>query len=102
MSRSKSSDTGTTKGQDVRGLAESSAEPRFLVIGQVVKPHGIRGEVRVSVYTDLPERFNWLEQVYIGANNPQPVQVEGVRFHKGLALLKLAGYDTSSPICASS
>jgi len=76
-----------------RGSVEASTGPRFLVIGRVLKPHGVRGEVRVSPQTDLPERFGWLKVAYLGDEEPQPVQVEGLRFHKSLVLLKLAGYD---------
>ncbi len=72
---------------------ESSTEPRFLVIGKILKAHGVRGEVRVLPYTDLPERFTWLEEVYVGECRPQSMVVEGVRFHKDLVLLKLAGID---------
>ncbi|MCA9959461.1 MAG: hypothetical protein KC443_10530, partial [Anaerolineales bacterium] len=77
----------------LRGSADNSAEPRFLVIGQVLKPHGVRGEMRVIPHTDTPERFEWLETVYIGESNPQQVAVESVRFHKNWILLKLVGYD---------
>lgn len=70
-----------------------STEPRFLVIGQVVKPHGVRGEVRVTPHTELPERFTWLETVYVGEVDPQLVTVEDARLHKSVVLLKLAGYD---------
>lgn len=78
-----------------RGSVEGSdpAEPRFLVIGRIVRPHGIRGEVRVEVHTDRPERFQWLEQVYLGETHPRPVAVESARRHKNQVLLKLAGYD---------
>lgn len=79
--------------QDARGSADPSAEARFLVIGRIVKPHGVRGEVRVEIYTDLPERFTWLKTVYLGKEEPRPVAVEGVRFHKEWALLKLVGYN---------
>ncbi len=72
---------------------ESSTEPRFLVIGKILKAHGVHGEVRVLPHTDLPERFTWLEEVYVGERNPQPMVVEGVRFHKDFVLLKLAGID---------
>lgn len=72
---------------------EDSAEPRFLVIGQIGKPHGIRGEIRVVTHTDLPERFSWLEEIYVGETDPILVAVEKVRFHKNWVLLKLAGYD---------
>ncbi len=77
-----------------RGLVENSSEPRFLVIGRITKPHGKRGEVRVEILSDLPERFNWLEVVYLGEEGSRPVRVESVRFHKSWALLKLEGYDS--------
>ena len=76
-----------------RGLADETAEPRFLVIGRITKPHGVRGEVRVEVHTEVPERFDWLETVYLGRENPSPVAIEGVRYHKSWVLLKLAGID---------
>lgn len=80
-----------------RGSAALSAEPRFLVIGRITKPHGVRGEVRVVVYTDFPERFTWLEQVYVSADewDDAPLQrsVENVRFSKDIVLLKLADCD---------
>lgn len=79
--------------KEERGLVELSTEPRFLLIGEVMKPHGVRGEVRVMPHTDQPERFTWLETVYLGEENPQPVAVETVRLHQNLVLLKLAGYD---------
>ena len=78
---------------DPQGSVENPAEPSFLVIGQVLKPHGVRGEVRVRPHTDEPERFSWLKIVYVGETDPQPVAVESFRFHKDLVLLKLAGVD---------
>jgi 16S rRNA processing protein RimM len=77
-----------------RGSVENpSTEPRFLLIGRVERPHGVRGEVRVTAETDQPERFTWLKTVYLGEDNPRPVAVESARLHQGLILLKLAGYD---------
>ena len=37
----------------------------FLVIGQIVKPQGIKGEVKVKSLTDNTERFKNLKEVYI-------------------------------------
>ena len=76
-----------------RGSVSAHTEPRFLVIGQVTKPHGVRGEVRAMPQTDLPERFTWLEQVYLGEEAEQPVAVVSARLHKGFVLLKLVGYN---------
>jgi 16S rRNA processing protein RimM len=79
--------------EDQRGLVEASTEPRFLIVGQITRPHGVRGEVRVAPHTELPERFTWLETIYLGEDDPQPVGVEAARVHQGVILLKLAGYD---------
>lgn len=75
-----------------------SLEPRFLVIGQVGKAHGVRGEVRVIPHTDVPERFTWLDTIYINDADPQPLAVEGARLHKNFVLLKLAGYDSREAV----
>ena len=76
-----------------RGSVEENTEPRFLVIGQIGKAHGVKGEMRVVMHTDLPERFTWLDAVYVGQDNPSLVPVESVRFHKNWVLLKLEGYE---------
>jgi 16S rRNA processing protein RimM len=70
-----------------------AAEPSFLAIGRIARAHGVRGEVRVVVYTDSPERFTWLKTVYVGEKDPRPVGVSAVRFHKEQVILKLEGYD---------
>lgn len=75
------------------GSVDASPEPSFLVIGVVGKAHGVRGEVRVIPETDEPERFTWLEFVYVGEEAPRPVAVESVRVNQNTVLLKLAGYD---------
>ena len=49
--------------------------------------------MRVVPHTDLPERFSWLEEVYVGQADLSLIPVEHVRFHKNWVLLKLAGYD---------
>jgi 16S rRNA processing protein RimM len=66
--------------------------PRFLVIGEVLRPQGVKGEVRVRVLTDFPEHFHMLERVYVG-QGPSVEVVESARFHNGYVLIKLAGYD---------
>lgn len=76
------------------GSVDRSAEPRFLAVGRVSRPHGVRGEVRVELLTDTPERFGWLEAIYVGEKNPRRVAVEGYRLHQDVVLLKLAGYPT--------
>lgn len=66
--------------------------PRFLSVGRVLRPHGIRGELRVELLTDYPERLALHAVLYLG-REARPYPLEGVRFHKGAALIKLAGCD---------
>jgi 16S rRNA processing protein RimM len=77
-----------------RGSEKMNSEPRFLVIGEITKPHGVKGEVRVLPHTDLPERFNWITELYVGEDDPQLKELESVRGHKGLIILKLGGCDS--------
>jgi len=77
-----------------RGSVEESAEPRFLAVGRIAKPHGVLGEVRVELMTDHPERFEWLDAIYVGEKNPRRVPIVSVRYHQDVVLLKLEGYPT--------
>lgn len=77
-----------------RGSVESSAEPHFLAVGRITRPHGVHGEVRVELLTDVPERFEWLDAIYVGEKNPRRTAIESVRYHQGVVLLRLAGYPT--------
>jgi 16S rRNA processing protein RimM len=75
----------------------SNPEPSFVVVGQVRKPHGIRGEVRVEILTDYPERIVQRDHLYLAhAHSPDEVDkypLEAVRPHKGILLIKLEGVD---------
>ena len=51
------------------------AETEFFTIGQIVAPHGVRGDVRVYPDTDFPERFLTTD----------------ARFHKRVVLMKFVG-----------
>ena len=44
-----------------------NGEPVFLAVGHLRRPHGVRGEMRMSVLTDFPERLRAGRTVYIGA-----------------------------------
>jgi 16S rRNA processing protein RimM len=66
----------------------TSSEPAFLAIGRVLRPHGVRGEVRVEIHTDYPERYGVYRHVYLGPGYV-PYEIRGYRFHQGRVLLKL-------------
>jgi 16S rRNA processing protein RimM len=62
-----------------------------LVVGKIVGAHGIRGELKVELMTDDPHRFQWLDRVFLGLDDQEPVlrALAGYRLHKGRALLQL-------------
>jgi 16S rRNA processing protein RimM len=45
--------------------------PDFVVIGQVRRPHGVRGTLRVAPLTEDPQRFLHLETVYLNLKDDQ-------------------------------
>ncbi|HET6456041.1 MAG TPA: ribosome maturation factor RimM [Armatimonadota bacterium] len=64
-----------------------------IVIGEIVAPFGRKGEVKVVPLTDFPERFLELDRMRVDGLE---LDVEGVRFHKGTALVKFRGFDDIS------
>lgn len=70
----------------------SPSEPDFLAVGRVLRPHGVRGEVRVEIHTDFPERFALYKTLYLGPTHI-PYALESHRFHQGRVLLKFRGID---------
>lgn len=77
-----------------RGSVDHSAEPHFLAVGRISKPHGIKGEVSVELLTDDPNRFKLLSAVYINENNPRRLVIDSVRILPENVLLKFEGYPT--------
>ncbi|MCB9451961.1 MAG: 16S rRNA processing protein RimM [Anaerolineaceae bacterium] len=69
--------------------------PRYLLIGEVLRPHGIRGEIRMRVLTDFPERISERDTVFINRtlDNPEPTAytLERARPNQEYMLLKLEG-----------
>ncbi len=39
----------------------------LITIGKAVKPFGIKGEMKIEVMTDFPERFRGLRRVYLAS-----------------------------------
>ncbi len=69
--------------------------PDYLVIGQVVKAHGLYGEVSVKILTDFPERFDAMETVFVGDDEGlDEYGVKSARWHKQNVLLTLEGVTT--------
>ncbi len=59
----------------------------YIAVGQIVAPHGIRGEVKVEPLTDFPERFKKGARVFLAAavdsGEAVPVEITAARPHQG-------------------
>jgi 16S rRNA processing protein RimM len=64
---------------------------RLVVIGQAVKPFGIKGELRIRPFTESFESFERSSVLIFGET---PCKVLKLRIHKGAALVTLEGIDT--------
>lgn len=66
----------------------------FFRIGIFVNTHGIRGEIKVYPTTDDLHRFDVLKSVIFDTKKGRlTFDVEGVKYFKGMAILKLSGVD---------
>ena len=72
-------------------MGKEPAPPEFLIVGYILAPWGIRGEVKVEVVTDFPERFAPQKVVYL---NTRPLEIESCRPHKQHLVVKLATIDS--------
>ncbi len=53
-------------------------EPRYLAVARIVRPWGVRGEIKLDVLTGFPDQLDRLKRVYLG---PEAVPHDVVRFH---------------------
>lgn len=72
--------------------------PEYLIIGEIAGSFGVRGEIKLNMLSDHPERYARLKRVYIGggpngAKDRREFAVLGARLHtaKRQALIRLAG-----------
>lgn len=64
----------------------------YLLLGEIVRPQGIRGEVKVKHYTNSSDRFYDLETVYLSQNEAYtPIAVTSVRVQGEDVYLTLEG-----------
>ena len=65
-----------------------------LEVGQIVNTFGIKGEVKVTPFTDDINRFDDLKKVYVKTRKEEKLyKVENARYHKNMVLLKLEGIE---------
>lgn len=62
----------------------------YMAVGLITTAHGLRGEVKVELHTDFPERFAPGVQLYLG-EELEEVTVSSARPHQGQLLLQFEG-----------
>ena len=68
--------------------------PNLLEIGQIVNSYGIKGFLKVVPFTDDVTRYDNLKTIYIEKNKKlQKMEIEEVKYHNNIVLLKLKGID---------
>lgn len=71
-------------------------ETEWATIGKVVALFGVRGELKVRLLTDIPNRFAELESVHVGPDHTLQ-RIQGIRPYKSeMIVLKLEGIDDAN------
>ena len=71
-------------------------ETEWATIGKVVALFGVRGELKVRLLTDIPNRFAELDAVHVGPDHTRHL-IQKVRPYKGeMIVLKLEGIDDAN------
>ena len=84
-------------GSSSRSAKDSTlpAAADLITVGRIVAPHGVRGELRVRLETDFPERFEALRRAFVvQAGRVETIQITGRRPHRGGILMRLEGIET--------
>jgi 16S rRNA processing protein RimM len=72
-------------------------EPVFVAVGKLRRPHGVRGEIIMEVYTDFPERLEVGMVLYAGETR-QTLTLTRRRWHQDALLLTFEGYTTPESV----
>ncbi|MPM41060.1 Ribosome maturation factor RimM [bioreactor metagenome] len=68
---------------------------KYLRVGQIVRAHGVRGDVKVLPLTDDPARYRKLKTAYLERGGDYvPVALDDVRLQPDAVILHVSGYDT--------
>ena len=60
----------------------------MFIIGKVVKPQGIKGEIKAEIITSFPEHFEHLSAIYIGQDEFVKYEVEHTRLSANFVFVK--------------
>lgn len=73
--------------------------PAFLLVGILRRPHGVRGEIIMSVMTDFPERLTPGVTLFRGPDRT-PMTIRSLRHHNSGVLVSFEGWDSREAVGA--
>ena len=85
------------KNQRENAGAPEWVPPAFLLVGIIRRPHGVRGEMTMSVMTDFPERLKPGITLYLGPDRT-PVVVRSFRHHNKGLIFSLEGFESREEV----
>ena len=68
-------------------------EPVYLAVGLLRKPHGVRGDLLLEIYTDFPDRLRPGAMLFAGEKR-QPIKITRRRPHNNGLILGFEGIHT--------
>jgi len=69
------------------------SSPTHLVVGKITAPRGLKGELKVRLLTDYPQRLLQRDTIFVG-DPPEPYAIDSLHIHSNKAILRLAGIET--------
>lgn len=79
-------------------MPAAPSSPPFLLLGRILRPHGVRGELRLEVITAYPDRIVPETVLYVGpdpedVHAAEPYHVDNVRKHQQYLILHFEGVE---------
>ncbi len=80
-------------------MTEQNTED-FFILGKIVNKQGLRGDVRILPDTDDIGQFSEIKRLWIGSDikgsKPVEYNIERVRYHRNLVIVKFKGVDDAN------
>jgi 16S rRNA processing protein RimM len=74
-----------------------TGEPAFLLVGILRRPHGVKGEILMTVMTDFPERIQPGVTFYMGEEHT-PVTIASSRHHNKGLIIRFEGFSSRNDV----
>jgi 16S rRNA processing protein RimM len=98
MNKSPNSESVLTSGEgNITGQRNTALADDHVLIGKVAKPHGIRGEVKVYTFSELPDNLQLYKSLVLqkpGESETRKYSLVKSRPQGKLAIVQLQGVDT--------